>query len=74
MVPSPYRSWMGVLVDDINGVDARRRDDTVTAVLPESVPSGWWQQVLQDQAIFRLKAALLYRLRIVVTGVPFLLR
>jgi amino acid transporter len=74
VVPSPYRSWVGVLIDYINALDARRRDDIVTVILPEFVPSRWWQQVLHNQSIFRLKAALLYRPGIVVTSVPYLLR
>jgi hypothetical protein len=65
---------VGVLVDYIKDVDAIRVDDIVTVVLPEFVPSHWWQHILHNQAIFRLKAALLYRPRIVVTSVPFLLQ
>ena len=41
---------------------------------PEFVPPRWWQQVLHNQSIFRLKAALLYRPGIVVTSVPYHLR
>jgi hypothetical protein len=74
VLPSPYRSWVGVLLNYINAVDARRGDDIVTIILPEFVSSRWWQELLHNQSIFRLKAALLYRPGIVVTSIPFLLR
>jgi hypothetical protein len=74
VLPSPYRSWVGVLLNYIIAVDARRGDDIVTIILPEFVSSRWWQELLHNQSIFRLKAALLYRPGIVVTSIPFLLR
>jgi amino acid transporter len=74
IVPSPYRSWVGVMLRYINAVDERRGDDIVTVILPEFVPSSWWQELLHNQAIFRLKAALLYRPGIVVTSIPYVLR
>ena len=46
----------------------------MTVIVPEFVASNWWQEILHNQAILRLKAALLYRPGIVVTSVPFVLR
>jgi hypothetical protein len=43
-------------------------------LVPEFVPKWWWQQLLHNQPIFLLKAALLYRPGIVVTSVPYHLR
>ena len=74
VVPSPYRSWVGVMLRYINAVDEQRGDDVVTVIVPEFVASNWWQEILHNQAILRLKAALLYRPGIVVTSVPFVLR
>jgi amino acid transporter len=74
VVPSPYRSWVGVMLKYINAVDEQRGDDVVTVIVPEFVPANWWQEILHNQAILRLKAALLYRPGIVVTSVPFVLR
>ena len=65
------RAFVGVLVDYINAVDATRGDDVVTVLLPEFVPSHWWQQFLHNQSIFLLKTALTYRTGIVVSSVPY---
>jgi hypothetical protein len=74
VLPSPYRAFVGVLVDDINAVDAARGDDVVTVLLPEFVTTHWWQQFLHNQPMFLLKTALLYRTGIVVSSVPYHLR
>ena len=74
VLPSPYRAFVGVLVDYINAVDAARGDDVVTVLLPEFVPTHWWQQFLHNQPIFLLKTALLYRTGIVVSSVPYHVR
>lgn len=74
VVPSPYRSWVGVLLNYISEIRARHANELVTVILPEFVPTVWWQELLHNQAIFRLKASLLFRPGIVVVSVPFLLR
>jgi amino acid transporter len=71
VLPSPYRAFVGVLVDYINTVEAARGDDVVTVLLPEFATTHWWQQFLHNQPILRLKAALLYRTGIVVSSVPY---
>ena len=71
VLPSPYRAFVGVLVDYINAVDAERGDDVLTVLLPEFVTTHWWQQFLHNQPIFLLKTALLYRTGIVVSSVPY---
>jgi amino acid transporter len=71
VLPSPYRSLVGVLVDYINAVDAARGEDVVTVLLPEFVTTHWWQQFLHNQSTFLLKTALLYRTGIVVSSVPY---
>jgi amino acid transporter len=71
VLPSPYRSFVGVLVNYINSVDAALGDDVVTVLLPEFVTTHWWQQFLHNQSIFLLKTALLYRTGIVVSSVPY---
>jgi amino acid transporter len=71
VLPSPYRAFVGVLVDYINAVDAARGDDVVTVLLPEFVTTHWWQQFLHNQPIFLLKTALPYRTGIVVSSVPY---
>jgi hypothetical protein len=43
----------------------------MTVVLPEFVPSHWWEQLLHNQTALRLKAALLFHPGIVVANVPY---
>jgi amino acid transporter len=74
VLASPYRAFVGVLVDYINAADAARGNDVVTVLLPEFVTTHWWQQALHNQPIFLLKTALLHRTGIVVSSVPYHLR
>jgi len=71
VLPSPYRAFVGVLVDYINAVDAARGQAVVTVLLPEFVTTHWWQQALHNQPVFLLKTALLHRTGIVVSSVPY---
>jgi amino acid transporter len=71
VLPSPYRSFVGVLVDYINAVDASCGHDVVTVLLPEFVTTHWYQQFLHNQPIFMLKNSLPYRTGIVVSSVPY---
>jgi amino acid transporter len=71
VLPSPYRSFVEVMVDYINSVDAVRGEAVVTVLLPELVTTHWWQQFLHNQSIFLLKTALPYRTGIVVSSVPY---
>jgi cadmium resistance protein CadD (predicted permease) len=73
VLPSPYRAFVGVLVDYIDAVDAARGEDVVTVLLPEFVTTHWWQQALHNQPMFLLKTALLHRTGIVVSSVPYIL-
>jgi hypothetical protein len=64
VVPSPYRSIIGPLLEFIDAEDARHNDGQLaTIVLPEFVPARWWQALLHNQTAFLLKLALLYRKR-----------
>ena len=45
--------------------------DTLTVVLPELVPSRWWEQLLHNHTALRLKAALPFPPGIVVANVPY---
>jgi hypothetical protein len=51
-----------------------REDDVVTVVMPEFVPTRWWHQLLHNQTSLWLKAALLFKPRIVLTSVPHHIR
>jgi hypothetical protein len=64
VVPSPYRALLRPLFGYLDDVDARAGDGQLaTVVLPEVVPARWWQGLLHNQSAFLIRAALLYRRR-----------
>ena len=73
MIESPYRSLVGPLLSYIDALDRQSPDDTITVVLPESLPSQLWEYVLHNQTALRLKAALLFRPNTIVSDVPHVL-
>ncbi len=71
IVESPYRSLGGPLLAYIDALKDTHPYDTITVVLPEFVPSHWWEQLLHNQTALRLKAALLFHPGVVVANVPY---
>jgi amino acid transporter len=71
VLESPYRSTLAPLMGVINRFDNSRRDTVVTIVIPEFVPSRWWQQILHNQTALTLKFLLLSRRNTVVISIPF---
>ncbi len=80
VVPSPYRSVIGPLLDYLDTEDERHNDgQQATVVLPEFVPARWWQALLHNQTALLMKLALVYRRRRLghpraVIDVPYYLR
>ena len=72
-IESPYRSLLGPLLSYIDAIDRQNPDDTITVVLPESLPSRPLEYLLHNQSALRLKAALLFRSNTIVTDVPDML-
>ncbi|MDE3242285.1 MAG: APC family permease [Nitrospirota bacterium] len=71
LLHSPYRSVMGSLLDYIEELLAKDPDGWVTVVIPEILPAKWWQNILHNQRALMLKAALLFKERVILTDVPF---
>ena len=71
VLPSPYRSLTGPLIEYIDRVDRLHGDDLLTVVLPEFVPARWWQQLLHNQSSLLLKGYLLFKRNVIVTNVPY---
>lgn len=71
IIESPYRSLAGPLLAYIDALRESNPRDTMTVVLPEYVPSHWWEHLLHNQTALRLKGALLFHPGIVVTNVPY---
>ena len=68
---SPYRSLVRPILRYIDEVDGQYDDDVLSVIMPEFVPSKWWQHLLHNQTALALKAALLFRKDIVVISVPY---
>ena len=80
IVPSPYRSIIGPLLDYLDRTDQEHNDgQAATVILPEFVPAKGWQVLLHNQTAWLLKLALLYRRRRggrprAVIDIPYYLR
>ncbi|MCP9470359.1 MAG: APC family permease [Nitrospira sp.] len=71
VLPSPYRSVLGSIMDFIEEQRQKDPDCWITVVIPEILPARWWQNILHNQRALMLKAALLFKERVVLTDVPF---
>src|SRR5687767_2167581 len=71
VLPSPYRSILGALLDYVEDNLDKDPDCWITVVLPEILPARWWQNILHNQRALLLKGALLFKDRVVLTDVPF---
>lgn len=74
VIASPYRELTRPLLRYINRISYKNGNDLVTIVLPEFVPARWWQHLLHNQSSLLLKAALLFKERIIVTNIPYHLK
>jgi amino acid transporter len=64
IVPSPYRSIVGPLLDFLDETDLQHNDGQLAAViLPEFIPATWWQNMLHAQTAWLIRTALHYRRR-----------
>jgi amino acid transporter len=71
ILSSPYRSLVRPVLRFIDRMDARYDDDVLSVILPEFIPSKWWQHLLHNQTALMLKGALLFRKGVVVISVPY---
>ncbi len=80
IVPSPYRSTIGPLLDFLDQTDRDHHDGLqAVVILPEFIPARRWQYLLHNQTAWLLKLALMYRRRRfgqarVIVDVPFYLK
>ncbi|MFL5758874.1 MAG: APC family permease [Thermomicrobiales bacterium] len=71
IIESPFRALLPPLLGYVDELKERHPNDTITVVLPEFVPSRWWEHLLHNQTALRIKGALLFRPGIVVVSVPY---
>jgi len=69
VLDSPYRSILKPLIFFIDEIGAFRKNDIVTVLLPEFVPSKWWHRLLHNQNGFILRGVLSFKPNVVVTSV-----
>jgi len=74
ILSSPYRSLLRPLIEYLDALQSLGDDHMVTVVIPEFLPSRWWQHVLHNQTALLVKGALLFRKNTVVADVPYLLK
>ncbi len=80
VIPSPYRSLIGPLLDFLDETDREHNDgELATVLLPEFVPVRWWHHLLHNQTATLMRLALLYNRRKfgftrAIIEVPFHLR
>ena len=74
VLDSPFRSLIGPIMRYIDKVDQLYDDDVLSVILPEFIPSKWWQHLLHNQTALLIKATLLFSKRVVVMSVPYHLR
>jgi amino acid transporter len=64
VLPSPYRSIVGPLLEFLDETDREHNDGQLAAVvLPQFVPAHWWQALFHNQTAWLIRNALLYRRR-----------
>ncbi len=69
ILESPYRSVVEPLINYIDDVQSQKPDQLITVLLPEFVPSKWWQQILHNQTALLIRAALTFKKGVVVTSI-----
>ncbi len=75
IVESPYRALVGPLEAYLDVLDAAWPPDkeapVTFVVLPEYVARRWWERILYNQSVKRLRSSLLGRSHTVVVNVPY---
>jgi amino acid permease-like protein len=75
VVESPYRALVGPLSAYLDVLDAAWPPDKPApitfVILPEYVARRWWERILYNQSVKRLRSALLGRRHTVVVNVPY---
>jgi amino acid transporter len=71
VLESPYRSILKPLLEYIDRMEKQGEGRYLTVVIPEFVPSHWWEHFLHNQTALMVKAALLFRPGKVSVSVPY---
>ncbi len=72
VLPSPFRSVLGPLVEFVGQIQAETPGALVTVVTPEIVPRHWWEHLLHNKTALYIRTAFLFKPNVVVVAVPYL--
>ena len=74
IIPSPYRSTIGPLLEFLEQTDREHNDGLrATVVLPEFIPAHWWEGFLHNRTAARLRRSFERHPNVAVVLVPYLL-
>jgi hypothetical protein len=69
---SPYRLLLEPVLDYIQQMLAiREPNEVLTVIVPQFVPSHWWENLLHNQTALMLRFALLFKPGLVIMEVPY---
>jgi amino acid transporter len=72
ILDSPYRVLMEPLLEYIEKIAGEHQQgEIITIVVPQFIPTKWWNNLLHTNTAFWLRMALLFKPGIVITEVPF---
>ena len=71
VLKSPYRSVVQPFIHYVDQVLKKEKVDFVTVVFPEFVTARWYHQFLHNQTAFIIKAALIFKPKVIVTSVRY---
>lgn len=73
ILESPYRLLIEPLLEYIEKLlSIRQKNEMLTIVVPQFVPSHWWENLLHNQTATLLRFALLFKPGLVILEVPYL--
>lgn len=72
VLDSPYRLVSEPLMSYIESLLAvRQKNELVTVVVPQFIPSHWWENLLHNQTALMLRYALMFKPGLVIVEVPY---
>jgi amino acid transporter len=71
VVDSPYREITRPIIDYVKSVRGSSPRDVVTVFVPEYVVGRWWENLLHNQSVLRLRTRLRFEPGVMVTSVPW---
>jgi amino acid transporter len=73
VLPSPFRSLLGPMLDYVDALKASAPGIVITVVVAEAVSTKWYQKLLAESVALQLKTSLARRRNVVVANVRYFL-